>query len=520
MNIRLLITGISILLLNLQILSQTPTTNKIPYGDNVELGKYFISKSTKIYYEIYGEGDPLILLHGNHGSIVYMHNQISFFSKYYKVITIDNRNHGKSDKRDTILTYELMAHDVLNLIDTLKLQSVNVLGWSDGANIGLQMSRIAPQKVSKLVMMAGNYKIDTTVVDISIIEDLQNKVSTSENIIEKSLFRLILEYPKLTAQDLQNIHTKTLIISADSDIIKPTHSKEMHKFLPNSELFIVPASTHMLPLENPQLFNYLAFNYIKTLDTCFEISGKVSDTKSKAIKFVNIGIKGKPFGTTTYKDGRFKLKIPKYKFILDSLYISSIGYEAESIPITDFIASEFYTIKLNEKAYEIKEVIVKSGKLKTKTYGVKRAGNGIIKGVIRGSENAILITSKHYPLKIKQINFGTTSSNTSINYRVKFYSKTDSLPGEIIMNKKLVFSNVTDEKGWITCNLSTYNIFLEQDFFAAMEILPDDNPETTSKISFIAKMVAMNPTYSRNIYNTWENFPIGTAINVVVEYSK
>jgi hypothetical protein len=164
------------------------------------------------------------------GALFYMHNQISFFSKYYKVIAVDNRNQGKSDKLDTVLTYKLMAHDVLNLIDTLKLTTVNILGWSDGANIGLEMARISPQKISKLIMMSGNYKIDTTVVDNSIIEELKLKARTSKDKIDRSLFQLELKNPKLSKEDLKNIKTKTLILNADNDIIKPSHSKEMHEF--------------------------------------------------------------------------------------------------------------------------------------------------------------------------------------------------------------------------------------------------------------------------------------------------
>lgn len=504
-----------------QIFSQAQNNIEINYGNNSLTGNYLISNGAKIYYEIYGEGEPIILLHGNHGSIAYMHNQISFFSKYYKVIAVDNRNQGKSDKHDTVLTYKLLAYDILNLIDTLKLKKTNVLGWSDGANIGLELAKIAPEKISKLIMASGNYKIDTTVVDKSIIEELKYKVKTAGNEVDKSLFQLELEYPKLLEKDLQKIKIKILILSAENDIIKPAHSREMNHFLSNSKLFIIPGATHMLPLENPKLLNYLAINYLKSRNDSIVISGKVSSSENEKIEFVNIGIKGKSVGTTSNQDGIFKLIMPIFDFVNDSLYLSVIGYEPKSIPITDFIEGEFCNINLNEKSYEIREVIVKAGKLKTRTFGIKRAGRGIVKGRVRGTENAILVNSNHFPVMIKQLRFGTWSYKDTINYRVNFYNIKDSLPNEILIYKAFVFSAVSDENGWISNDLSQYNIYLDQDFFVAVEFLPNKNAENKNTHTFKAKMMTIgNPSYTRNYFDNWEKIPIGTALNITVQFSK
>jgi hypothetical protein len=447
-----------------------------------------------------------------------MHNQISFFSKYYKVIAVDNRNQGKSDKLDTVLTYKLMAHDVLNLIDTLKLTTVNILGWSDGANIGLEMARISPQKISKLIMMSGNYKIDTTVVDNSIIEELKLKARTSKDKIDRSLFQLELKNPKLSKEDLKNIKTKTLILNADNDIIKPSHSKEMHEFLSNSKLFIVPSSTHMLPLENPELFNYLTFNYLKSTNDSIRITGKISCSDKDKLEYVNIGIRGKSFGTTTNKDGLFQLKMPFFDFVKDSLYISFIGYNAKLVPITDFVEGGYYDIILDKKAYEIREITVKAGKLKTRTYGIKSVGN---MAIIRGTENAIFVHSNNYPTRVKYLRFALMSNNDSINFRINFYNVKNSMPGEILINKKLLFSEVPDNEGWITCDLAKYNLFLEQDFFVAVEMLPNHNAENQDKPTFKAKMVAIsNPSFTRDLYNKWEKIPIGTALNITLQFNK
>jgi len=79
-----------------QLFGQSDNQSLIPYGDNISAGNYVILNDVRLYYEIYGKGDPLILLHGNGGNIVSMKYQIEYFSKHYKVITIDCRGRGKS----------------------------------------------------------------------------------------------------------------------------------------------------------------------------------------------------------------------------------------------------------------------------------------------------------------------------------------------------------------------------------------------------------------------------------------
>lgn len=94
-----------------------------PYGNNPATGKYFSSNGVKIYYEIYGEGKPLVLLHGNGGSIKSRANLIGEFAKKYKVIALDSRCHGKSGCPAQYLTYEQMADDVSGLLGSLNIDS-------------------------------------------------------------------------------------------------------------------------------------------------------------------------------------------------------------------------------------------------------------------------------------------------------------------------------------------------------------------------------------------------------------
>lgn len=125
--------------------------DKIDYGSNQAVGKYADVNDIKIYYETYGEGEPLLLLHGNGGSIEGFINQIPELSKHFKVIAVDSRAQGRTTDSDQEITYALMASDMATLIDKLNLGKVNVVGWSDGGIIGLELAYAYPEKVLKVV---------------------------------------------------------------------------------------------------------------------------------------------------------------------------------------------------------------------------------------------------------------------------------------------------------------------------------------------------------------------------------
>jgi pimeloyl-ACP methyl ester carboxylesterase len=110
--------------------------NEVNYGNNPQAGNYFNNNGVKIYYEIYGEGKPLVLLHGNGGSIRSRAAFIEEFSKKYKVIAFDSRCHGKSDCPVGYLTYEQMADDVDKVLQQLGIDSAYVWGHSDGGIVG------------------------------------------------------------------------------------------------------------------------------------------------------------------------------------------------------------------------------------------------------------------------------------------------------------------------------------------------------------------------------------------------
>ncbi|MBC7828419.1 MAG: alpha/beta hydrolase [Chitinophagaceae bacterium] len=243
---------------------------KQPYGNNAAVGKYYEIRGFKMYCETYGEGDPLLFIHGNGGSIRHFVNQIPYFSKKYKVIVADSRSQGKSLDNGDTLTYEMMADDYAALLDAMKIDSALVIGWSDGGINGLLLASRHPEKVKKLASTGANLWPDTTAIDpdlMDIIEPmyagLKNSSLTSDSVKTKlKLMRLMFEEPHIPLTQLNTIKCPTLIIGGDHDVIREAHTMLIYKNIPKAYLWILPNSGHSTLISYKTEFN-------KTVDDFF-----------------------------------------------------------------------------------------------------------------------------------------------------------------------------------------------------------------------------------------------------------
>ncbi len=130
------------------------------YGANTEAGNYLKVNGINLYYEVYGEGEPLVLIHGSGQSIADMAHQIRHFSTDYQVVVADSRAHGRSGMADEQMTYKIMAQDWVALINHLKLPPVRLVGWSDGGNISLEIASTHPSSVDRVAVMGANLSPD------------------------------------------------------------------------------------------------------------------------------------------------------------------------------------------------------------------------------------------------------------------------------------------------------------------------------------------------------------------------
>jgi pimeloyl-ACP methyl ester carboxylesterase len=238
-------------------------TLNFPYGNNKKAGKYYNIRGFNMYAETYGEGQPLLIIHGNGGSINNFIYQIPYFSKKYKVIIADSRAQGKSDDKGDSLTYEMMADDYAALLDAMKIDSAYVIGWSDGGINGLLLSIRHPEKVKKLAITGANLVPDTTAVPQSIWDMVMPTYIMLKNLKTRNddenqgykLFRLLTEQPHIRLTDLHTIKCPTLVIGGDHDVIKEEHTFLIYKNIPKAYLWILPASGHSTPVVYKDDFN-------------------------------------------------------------------------------------------------------------------------------------------------------------------------------------------------------------------------------------------------------------------------
>lgn len=246
----------------------------VPYGQNAAVGKYADINGIKFYYEIYGKGEPLILIHGNGDSIAGMKTQIKYFSKNYKVIVADSRGHGKSGLGTDQLIYEQMMEDWNGLLDNLSIKNANIFGWSDGGILGLLLAIKYPEKINRMAIMGTNLRPDETAVQpwakpmlvgaAKHVDEMIAKKDTSQNWgIHRQLLNLVMTQPNIDTNSLHQIKSPVLVIAGDRDVIREEHTIEIFQNLKNSQLAILPGNTHFAPAIDPALFNEMLSRFFE-----------------------------------------------------------------------------------------------------------------------------------------------------------------------------------------------------------------------------------------------------------------
>lgn len=235
----------------------------IIYGDNPATGKYYKIRGIKIYCEVYGSGKPLLMIHGNGGSIKNFENNIAYFSKKYKVIVADSRDQGKSRDQGDSLSFEMMADDEAALLDTLHIKAAYIIGWSDGGINALLLAMRHPKKVIKLASSGANLWPDSTAVTLSVWKKDLNMYNLLKNKIiasfaerkKRKLFMLDWLQPHISLSALETIKCPALIIGGDHDVITIEHTTLIYKNIPHAYLWIVPNSGHGTMVEHKDEFN-------------------------------------------------------------------------------------------------------------------------------------------------------------------------------------------------------------------------------------------------------------------------
>jgi pimeloyl-ACP methyl ester carboxylesterase len=228
----------------------------------------------RMWYELHGEGRPLVLLHGNLSTIgVDFGGIIPSLAKGRQVVGVEQQAHGHTADIDRPLSIQQWADDTAALLGHLGIERADLFGYSSGSTVALQLAIEQPQLVGKLVLASASYRLDG--LHPGLMDNIQElrpehlagtpfeqdyaKVAPNPGdwpkLIEK-ISRMDADLPEWTADDIRNLAAPTMLIIGDSDIVKPEHAVEMFRLLgggvigdlaglPRSRLAVLPGTTHV-----------------------------------------------------------------------------------------------------------------------------------------------------------------------------------------------------------------------------------------------------------------------------------
>ena len=222
-----------------------------------------------LYYAVYGQGDPVILLHPGLGNGDYWANQVGPLSQEFQVIVVDLRGHGRSTASAKPLSYRLMADDIVHLIKAQKLKAPAIVGWGDGAIVGLELARRHPGRVGKLVLFGLTYDVagqqpgvDQTPTFVEYVHKaaadyrrLAPEPKDFDATFQK-LEALWIAEPHYPAEQLRTVKAPTAVFAAEHDEwARPEHMEEAARLIPGARMVVLPAVSHFAPWQAPKTFN-------------------------------------------------------------------------------------------------------------------------------------------------------------------------------------------------------------------------------------------------------------------------
>jgi pimeloyl-ACP methyl ester carboxylesterase len=229
----------------------------------------------RMYYAVYGEGAPILLIHGGLASADVWANQVlPLVAAGHRVIVADSRGHGRSSRDGTPIGYDLMASDYLALLDYLKLDKVAVVGWSDGGIIGLDLAIHHPERLTRLFAQGANVSVDgVTEIDepeppnpvMAWLEDQIDRItgSVSDDTFTREVVHMWETEPNWTASDLQAITVPTAIVTGDQDTeIRRDHVDYMAATIPGARLIVLPGVGHPAMVEDPATYTRAVLDFV------------------------------------------------------------------------------------------------------------------------------------------------------------------------------------------------------------------------------------------------------------------
>jgi len=237
---------------------------------------YLDVNGAKLFYRVVGQGSPVVLLHGGLANSDYWGNQVKVLAPHHTVILLDSRGHGRSGRDAQAYGYDLMADDVVALLDRLKIKKADVVGWSDGAILGLDLAIRHPERVGKIFAFAANSTTDGVIAGVEknptfaayidrAGQEYKKLSPTPDKYDEfvEQISHMWASQPSWSDADLKKIKTPVLIVDGDHDeAIKRAHTEYLAATIPGAGLAILPNASHFAFMQAPDDFNAIMLNFL------------------------------------------------------------------------------------------------------------------------------------------------------------------------------------------------------------------------------------------------------------------
>ena len=243
-------------------------------------GEYIDTGRVHTYHEIHGSGDPVILLHGGMCTAETFDGQTPALAERFRVYVPERRAHGRTADVAGPITYEIMAQDTVAFIEAVGIERAHLVGWSDGALVGLLVALWRPELVGKLVLMSQSVNWEGVRSELSPFLGRASKEMVPPQLVQayetlspdgRGHLDAVLEKvltlwntdPAFPLSDLERVAAPTLVLVADGDIfVSIEHAAAMQRALPDSQLAVVPGTSHAVPMEKPELVNRLILDFL------------------------------------------------------------------------------------------------------------------------------------------------------------------------------------------------------------------------------------------------------------------
>ena len=221
----------------------------------------------QLHYIEQGQGQPLILLHGNGESSDYFVHQIAHFRSNYRVVAIDTRGHGQSPRGEKPFTIKQFAEDLHDFMDEKDIATAILLGFSDGGNIALEFALKYPERIDKMIVDGANLfpkgvkPLYQWPVELGYrIAKLFSKKS-EKALRNTEMLGLMVNEPHINPSELAAITLPVLVVAGTKDMIKDSHTRLIYKSLPNAQLAIIEGD-HFVANKNPEAFNKVVASFL------------------------------------------------------------------------------------------------------------------------------------------------------------------------------------------------------------------------------------------------------------------